>query len=515
MSKYDDLSWLGQATQASEPKKNNEESSGYDQSYSEQESVPNVPSQQWEEAETPANEETPSNNWGVQNFFESNQSEEPYRNPFAPQGYEYPQEEQPTQPPYQGGEDVSQDYQYPSDESFTQPPQQNREMQQDWGKSPSYDDVSDAYEAQSQPPMHGDINDSEDFSALFGNPSARQNSYTQNTAPGKSKSQRKLEKTNKRERRSARKKARESEGQSNFALIFARILGVIILVALVVVLSMNQIRNAQELKGSTTSTSNISQVTTSNNVLDFYEKNLDSTDPNMPTADDDDINEFADNVKYKYIDETMLDAKTPTDLAVWYILEFAEAEVKNEEEYKEFNNWVEKKTQKNPEFAAMFHEALVYANAHPELLHPEIMDEPEEIAQDSENPDSETSAEQSGTGTDAQPEQQAPSAPDSSASGETTETTPPQSTTPQPSGNTGYESYQENSQTTVQLPDLSHMTAAQVANWVYATFPPSESNWDYALLTAYYNWASAKQNSDPSFISSINGYLSIMGWAAD
>lgn len=562
MSKYDDLSWLGQAAQASKPEKNNEGNSGYDQSYSEQESAQNVPPQQWEETETPSSEESPSNNWDVQNFFENNHGGNQYGNPFAPQGYEYappqyPQDEQTSQPQYPEENNDWQNPQNAQDEHFDRPPYQEemssgpnypspeesipeqdastygnadnypyypdqQEQSDDWSDGVGeYDAQPDSHEDSSRPPQRDDIDDSEDFSALFGDmpksKPAQQKTPPRNAAPEKSKSQRKLEKTNKKERQTAKKKARANEGQSNFALIFIRILGVVILVAVVLVLSMNRIRNAQELQGSTTSTANTSQVATSNNVLDFYEKDLDTITPDMPITDEDTTPPLTDtDAGYKYIDESMLENKTPTDLAVWYIQEFTEAEVKNEVEYNEFNAWFEQKTKDDSEFAANFQEALVYVNEHPELLHPEIMNEPEEITPDAETPDDETTPEQTGTESGAQTEQPTPSTPDTSTSGGTTTTTPPQTTTTQPSTNSSSDTSQSASQTTTaQLPDLSHMTAAQVANWVYATFPPSESNWDYALLTVYYNWASAKQNSDPSFISSINGYLSIMGWAAD
>ena len=35
---------------------------------------------------------------------------------------------------------------------------------------------------------------------------------------------------------------------------------------------------------------------------------------------------------------------------------------------------------------------------------------------------------------------------------------------------------------------MNKYSAAQVANWVYQTFPPDGTNWDY------YNWLEAKGN---------------------
>lgn len=65
--------------------------------------------------------------------------------------------------------------------------------------------------------------------------------------------------------------------------------------------------------------------------------------------------------------------------------------------------------------------------------------------------------------------------------------------------------------TNIPEAELNGYSAAQVANWVFKSFPPDGISWNYQALTDYYSWLDAK---DANFRSLVNGHLSVMGWTA-
>lgn len=65
-----------------------------------------------------------------------------------------------------------------------------------------------------------------------------------------------------------------------------------------------------------------------------------------------------------------LDSKTATDLAVWYLNEFAEGKMCNRTEFAEFQDWYEQKIEEDPGFQTNFYGAIAYYEVHPVLLVP-------------------------------------------------------------------------------------------------------------------------------------------------
>ena len=183
-------------------------------------------------------------------------------------------------------------------------------------------------------------------------------------------------------------------------------------------------------------------------------------------------------------------------MAVWYLREFPEGKSVNNDALKEFQQWYADKIAEEVGFDSKFNEALSYVKAHPELINP--------VKETSKKDEAEEPA-------DASDQNTTPAAPADTVPN-TSATTPGT----QPSGNAATGSGEQTSSGKYPHLDEAAMnkyTAAQVANWVYQTFPPDGANWDYQKLSDYYNWLEAKGKTDSAFVSSVNGYLKAMNWS--
>ena len=209
-----------------------------------------------------------------------------------------------------------------------------------------------------------------------------------------------------------------------------------------------------------------------------------------------DVPEIKEPIVYKYIDEDRLDDMSATALAVWYLTEFPEGKAVNEQALAEYNDWFAKKSS-DASFTKSYKDAIAYVKEHPEMLEP---------AKPEVKPDDSTTA-------DDTPQQPStpdnPTNPNGAATNPSTPSTGGQTTTggqPQTGSGTTTGKY-----TNIPETELNSYSAAQVANWVFKTFPPDGTSWNYQALTDYYSWLDAK---DANFRALVNGHLSVMGWTA-
>ena len=195
--------------------------------------------------------------------------------------------------------------------------------------------------------------------------------------------------------------------------------------------------------------------------------------------------------EFKYIDEQKLEKLSSTELAIWFLTEFPIDKAFNSVERTEFNTWL---SEQPASVCSEFEASRAYVSAHPELLHPEpVVEEPEAAEGEDQN---------ATPGTTTAP---------------ATATTTPASTPTIPQTyvqpNTGSPSAATPTVNASGLPaDMDSYSAAQVANWVYATFPMSR-DWtiaEYSKLTAYYDWLNKKP---ASFSETVSGYLDLLGWS--
>ena len=85
-------------------------------------------------------------------------------------------------------------------------------------------------------------------------------------------------------------------------------------------------------------------------------ENLGQSIPNQDLSGSGDGQEII--TEYYYIDANMLNAMTPTELAIWFYDAFGNGGAINEAEKREFEDWYQKKTQSEPSFASEFQEAM-------------------------------------------------------------------------------------------------------------------------------------------------------------
>lgn len=293
----------------------------------------------------------------------------------------------------------------------------------------------------------------------------------------------------KKEKKLAKKKKQAKK--KSYAGVLVQVLIFAVFAVGVTLQGMDRVEAANALIGSTTLPPSVSPST----------PGAEETDPPDEEPDDSRPSQKPES-GYKYIDAVRLEAKTATDLAVWYLNEFAEGKMRNETEFEEFQDWYEKKIEADPGFQSNFNEAIAYYEAHPELLVPP---EPEKPAATTPDPDDTTPTPSVPVGT-VDPDTGSVINPTPNP----TPSQPPTTTTPNSGGNstpTSSDKYPHIDETL-----LNGYTAAQVANWVWDKFSPNNASWDYQALSDYYSWLEEKGKSDSSFVSDVNGYLQIMGW---
>lgn len=223
-------------------------------------------------------------------------------------------------------------------------------------------------------------------------------------------------------------------------------------------------------------------------------------DPNGKTADDTTPGTMK---SYSYIDADRLDAMTPTALAVWYLSEFPENKSVNEQALNEFKDWYEKKAEEDASFSGKYDEAIAYVKDHPELLEPAkpVVKDNATNNNDQQTPTAPTNpTNPNGTATN-------PATPSNGG-----QTQPPSNGSQTNNGNqgqTGTVTPATSKYPNIPESELNTYSAAQLANWVFKTFPPDGSTWNYQALTDYYSWLDEK---DADFRALVNGHLSVMGW---
>ena len=264
-----------------------------------------------------------------------------------------------------------------------------------------------------------------------------------------------------------KKLAKKSKGKSSSTL---KVLFAVLFALIVCMQGVGKISSAKELIGTTT----LNQSTILNPATN-PDANTPGTDPDAPIVDDVDLNNL------RYIDTTKLEAMDVSDLAVWYMREFGNADKpKNEDAYREFQAWREVRAAADSSFGSALDAAIETVKADPSL-YDEIDTTPKAVTRVIEK---ETTTK---TPTTTQPT--------------TPSTTTPTTTTP----TTTPSKY-----TAINESMLNGYSAAQTANWVYTTFPPNSSNWNYQALGEYYSWLDDKGYD---YASAVKGYLSVMGWS--
>lgn len=253
---------------------------------------------------------------------------------------------------------------------------------------------------------------------------------------------------------------------------------------------MTRIEAANALIGSTATP--LTQSTTTGTGAFFGTGDEDADSSAISSGEQAESSEESADSQYKYISPNLLDAKTATDLAAWYLTQFPADKAHNEDALKEFDEWYTQKIASDKDFDANYQAALKNFEAHPELLAP-VVEEPTDTKKDSATTDA-TSKTDSSTTPSTQSSTPAAATPASPAS------------TPSPSATTTPTS------TNSVKAELDTMTSSDVANWVFREFPPDSNNWDQDKLADYKAWLAAKSKTDKNFVTEVNSFLSLMGW---
>lgn len=320
--------------------------------------------------------------------------------------------------------------------------------------------MQDMYQGQQQGPSSNDLN-AQNFAALFGEDMPEL------------EDKRKIKKQNNREKRKAqaaekksKKKAQQemcaygdNRNSHKAATILLKIFAFLILVAVIGFQGMERLEKAEKLIGSA---GNVEIMSHPNETYGYSGPEFNTAQ--NPSESDTEI-QANEGREYLYIDSKMLDSKTTTELAVWYITEFENSDNRNENAFNEFEIWFEGEAGEDPDFDSRFKAALSYVKEHPELV------DAQGNNADADKPEQENEVDKA---------EQTPSV--------------------------KYSHIDEGK--------LNSSTATEVANWVYSKFPPESTNWDTQALAEYNRWLKEKESTNPSFANAIKGNLSIIGWTA-
>lgn len=255
---------------------------------------------------------------------------------------------------------------------------------------------------------------------------------------------------------------------------------------------MTRIEAANALVGSTAT-----PLTTTTGTGAFFGTGDEDADSSAVSSEEQaDSSKDGQDSQYKYISPSMLDSKTATDLAVWYLTQFPADKSHNEDALKEFNEWYKQKIASDKGFDANYQEALKNVEAHPELINP-VVEEPK-----TQKTDDSTADGTSKTGSDTTSGAQTGTA---AASTSTPTSTP--STQTKTTSNTATSANSNSVKA-----ELDSKTSSDVANWVFKEFPPDNNNWDQEKLKDYKAWLAAKNKTDKAFVNEVTTFLSLMGW---
>lgn len=188
---------------------------------------------------------------------------------------------------------------------------------------------------------------------------------------------------------------------------------------------------------------------------------------------------------FRYIDVAKLNKMTAAELAAWFEKEFRTGGVWNEDAYAEFQSWYNKKAELDSEFDKAYRDALGTAMpAEEPKVEPPSTQETKPSEQPAPTP--------------------TPNPTPTPAPTPTPTPAPTPTPTPAPTPSSKYKH--------IDAAYLDGATAAEVANWVYETFPTTAGGWETDKYNEYKSWIAEKRAKDATFAGKVDSYLNIMGW---